>query len=272
MKKSTFVFVALTSLLAAQEFIGIIKPIADVELSMPIDGKIAKIAKKEGASVSQGETILALEDRLQQLDTQRREIIYHDRSQLNSALKSQKLLQSLLDSTKKLYERTKAVSRDELRTLEMKYYSLEGEIEAKQENEKKEKVEYEMAKALLEQYHLKSPIDGVITKIELQEGEWAKTGVAIVQVVNPTICYLDINIEEKYIDNIKLNDSFSFNVKTRNVDMNKKGKVTFISPIADSASGLVRIKIEFENSDQKITPGLSATINIDFASKSRVDE
>jgi RND family efflux transporter MFP subunit len=268
MKKLTLLMLIFASkALLAQEFIGIIKPIADVELSMPIDGKIAKIAKKEGAKVLKRDTILKLEDTLQKLDTQRREIIYHDRSQLNSALKSEKLLNSLLNSTKKLYERTKAVSRDEVRTLEMKYYSLKGEIEAKQENEKKEKVEYEMAKALLEQYHLKSPIDGVITKIELQEGEWAKAGMAIVQVVNPTICYLDINIEERYLDNIKLGESFSFNVKTRNVDMNKVGKITFVSPIADSASGLVRIKIEFENQDLKITPGLSATIDIDFASK-----
>ncbi len=267
MKKIFVIYILISSILLAEEFIGIIKPISDLKLSMPIDGRISKISKKEGSSIIKGDTILTLEDRVQKLDTKRREIIYRDKSQLNSAIKSKKLLGSLLDSTRKLYNRTKAVSRDELRTLEMKYYSLLGDIEFKKEGEKKEKIEYEMSKALLEQYSLTSPIDGIITRIELQEGEWAKTGEAIVRIVNPIICYLDINIEEKYIHKIKLNDSFNFSVKTHNVDTNKIGKIIFISSVADSASGLVRIKIEFENKDLNITPGLSATINIDFLSK-----
>jgi len=251
----------------ADEFIGIIKPIHDVKISVPLDGVIKKILLKEGSAVKQKQTILELKNYLQQLEVNRRKIIWKDRSKLNAALKNRKIQKSLLNSTRKLYNQTQSVSRDALQILESKYYILNGEIQMQRENEKKEKVEYQIARQLLSKYTVKSPIKGIVTEVSLQEGEWAKAGKPFIRVVNADVCYIDINIDEAYSSQLKVGNNIDFTVKTKSIMANKKGKVTFISPVADMASGLVRVKIEFSNIKNRIIPGLSATININNLSK-----
>ena len=251
----------------ADEFIGIIKPIEDIRVSVSLDGIVNNIFVKEGSYVKKGQKVLQLENRLQELELNRRKVIWRDKAQLNAAIKNRKIQKSLLDSTRELYDQTQAVSRDEISMLESKYHILNGDIKMRQENEKKEKIEYHIAKQLLSKYTITSPISGIVTELGVQKGEWAKTGKPFIRLVNSKSCYIDIHINEAYSSRLKVTDKIDFTVKTKNMTANKNGEITFISPVADMASGLVRIKIEFSNIKDRITPGLSATINIDALSK-----
>jgi len=42
----------------------------------------------------------------------------------------------------------------------------------------------------------------------------------------------------------------------------KKGTVLFISPVVDSASGLLKVKIEFKNPDGSVRPGVAGSMII----------
>jgi RND family efflux transporter MFP subunit len=274
MKKKLLLTTLLLSTLSlkADEFIGIIKPIHDVKISVPLDGIVQSIYVKEGSYVKKGQKILKLENQLQQLEVNRRKIIWKDKAQLNASIENQKIQKRLFNSTKELYEQTRAVSEQEVQLLESKLYTLKGDIAMRKENEKKEKIEYNIAQKLLSKYLIKSPINGVVIEMGLQRGEWAKSGKPFVRIVNTYTCYIDINIDEAYSSKLKVGKKINFTVKTKNVTAKKKGKIIFISPVADMASGLVRIKIEFLNKKNRVTPGLSATINIDAFSKNKRKE
>jgi HlyD family secretion protein len=268
--KIKFIFVAIFFILTlqqAQEYVGIIKPIDNIELSVSIDGKIEEIFIREGSSVKIGDKLLQIDANMQKLEMKRSEIIWKDTAQLNSSKKTQKILKSLLKSTRTLYRKTKSISRDDMQTLEMRYYAQEGDIQARIENEKKEKTEYYMALERLSKYTILSPINGVIAEVSLQEGEWAKMGDMLIRVVNSDICFLEINIDEQYSSLVSVGDELNFNLLINDTIKKIEGKITFISPIADNSSGLVRIKIEFDNKIYKITPGISATVNIDKKAK-----
>ncbi|CAA6801325.1 MAG: Unknown protein [uncultured Sulfurovum sp.] len=254
-------------ILKADAFVGIIKPIKDIRLSVDLDGTVDKLYVKEGSFVKKNQKLLKLKSHLQELELNKRKVIWKDQAQLNAARKNREIQKSLLDSTQELYDQTRAVSRDELSMLESKYHILNGEIRMREENEKKEKLEYRIAREMLSKYTVKSPIAGVVTELAVQKGEWAKTGKPFIRVVNANVCYIDINIDEAYSSTLKVGDNIDFTVEAKSVTANKKGKVTFISPIADMASGLIRIKIQFSNLKNRVTPGLSATINIDAFSK-----
>ena len=258
--------------LNADEFIGIIKPIKDVKISVPLDGIVQSIFVKEGSYVKKGQKILKLDNQLQLLESNRRKIIFEDKAQLKATIKNRDIHKNLLDSTRQLYEETQAVSHQELQLLESKFHTLNGDIAMRKENEKKEKIEYDIARKLLSKYLIHSPINGVVIELGLQKGEWAKTGKPFARIVNTSRCFIDINIEESYSSQLKVGHKINFTVKTKNVTAKKKGKITFISPVADMASGLVRIKIEFSNLKNRVTPGLSATINIDALSKKKSKE
>ena len=257
---------ALIGILSIQaiaiEFIGIIKPIHNIKVSVPLDGIVEKVYVKEGSMVKKGRKLLRLDDKLQRLELERRRIIWKDKAQLQAALKNKSIQKSLLDSTKELYTKSQAVSKQEVQMLESKYFTLLGEIKMREQNEKKEKVEYKIAKQLLNQYTIVSTINGTVTEINLQKGEWTKTGDATIRIVNADKCFIDINIDERYSSTLKVGNQIDFNVETKNISTKKRGTISFISPMADMASGLVRIKIEFSNTKNRITPGLSAKINI----------
>lgn len=249
--------------LQSEEYIGIIKPIDDIALSVSVDGKIEEIFIKEGSSVKKGDKLLQIDANLQKLEMRRSEIIWKDTAQLDSSIKTQKILKSLLHSTQVLYKKSKSISRDDMQALEMQYFAQEGEIQARVENEKKEETEYLMAKERLSKYTISSPINGIITELRLEEGEWAKMGDLLIRIVNSDICFLEINIDEQYSSAVSVGDVLSFNLLIKDSIKLIEGEITFISPIADNASGLVRLKVEFDNRNYKVTPGVSATVNIE---------
>ncbi len=255
--------ILVSTILQAQEYIGIIKPIHDVELSAFVEGKIDKLFIKEGDKIDCNESLLQIDNRLQTLEMQRREVIWKDVSQLSFAQKNAKILKSLLHATQNLYNKTKAVSRDELRALKMKYYTAQGDIQARIENEKKEKIEYQVAKTILSQHTILAPVDGRVTNIIKQESEWANRGEVLLRIVNTDECFLEINVDEIYARSIDLDKIINIKLIVNNTLENIEGRVIFVSPVADKSSGLVRLKIKFDNTKRQVRPGRSASIDLE---------
>jgi RND family efflux transporter MFP subunit len=247
----------------ALEITGIVLPKHHLELTLPIDGKILNIFLKEGDSVSKNQEILKLDDSLQILDTKRKQMIFKDESQLNSLEKNEQLLKAMLTSTKEVYKRTKSVSKDEVMSLEIRYYDLSGQMLATKQKKLVEEIDYKMSKNILDSHKLTSPIDGFITKINFDIGEWIKSGESIVEVVDYKECFVEFNIEQKYIQELKVGKTLAIKIKNGDKLIDKDSKIVFISPIADKSSSLVRIKAQLDNKELSIVPGLSAFIYLD---------
>lgn len=266
MKKLIFllflIILGLNQAIASMMFEGIVKPAHEVKLALPIDGVIAKVFVKEGDGVKKGEKLLKLDDTLQKLEVERRKEIYFDRSELESNKNNLEIIKSLLDSSQELYERTTSVSHDEVKSLRMQYYSLKGKVDTYEARKKQELLDYEISKEVLARHILTSPIDGTVTVVNPEEGEWAKGGEMLVTVVDTSVCYAEFYLEERYARILKKGESVSLNVREGEVMSAKKGKIVFISPVADQASGLVEVKVEFENKSGSVIPGVLANINL----------
>lgn len=254
----------LSSFSYAQQLVqGIIKPIHDVELSVMMDGVVKKVFVKEGDHINKNVKILIIANDLQKLETKRREIIYKDYSTLESKKENLKLLKEIYESSKELYRTTKSVSLDDVKNLQMQYRQLQGDVGSLEQQKKKEKVEYEIAAQVLEKYTLKSPINGLITNINIESGEWAKAGESIVRIVDSSICYFETNIEEKDVQNLKLGSKRDVIVDMGNRRVTKSATLRFISSIADASSALVRVKFEFDNSKYTIKPGVKGFVDLE---------
>lgn len=248
--------------LSAAEFTGIVLPKHHLELTLPIDGKVSELFLKEGDSIVKEQKILKLDDSLQTFDTRRKELLFKDKSQINSLEKNEALLKQMLGSTKNLYEQTKSVSRDEVVSLEIKYYELQGQMLATKQKKLIEEIEYKISNEILQSHTLNSPIDGTITKINSDIGEWVKNGETIVEVVDYKECFVEFNIEEKYTQGLKIGSTLPIKIKKADKLIDKNSEIVFISPIADKSSSLIRIKTKLDNQNLDIVPGLSAFIYI----------
>lgn len=248
---SSFVFLQAEVL-----FSGIVKPINQIQLSVLSEGQIEKIYFQEGSVVNKESMILSLEKNMQALETKRKELAYLDKSRIEALKKNIAILQGLVQNKKSLYESSKAISYNALQQNEMELINLEGQLETLYENKKKEKIEFEIAKQALDNYYLKSPINGIIVHIKPKVGEWVQRGDSIVTITDVDKCYLEIDVDFQALQLIKFNQE----VKIKFADSSKVGHIDFISPVADNSSGLVRVKIVFDNKDRKVIPGMNAEV------------
>ncbi|MDD5215001.1 MAG: efflux RND transporter periplasmic adaptor subunit [Methylococcales bacterium] len=247
---------------AADSIVGITKPMHDIELSFPVDGVVSKVLIKEGQKVKKGEELLALENQLQLQEVQRRKVLLGDNSKLQTSAHNKEVMSELLNNNRQLHNYLGAVSREEVRKLEMQTAGVEGDLTAAKQEKKREEIELHMAQRELERRILRSPIDGIITKLDIEQGEWAQPGKMVLHIVDTTKSFLEVNIsvDDIYSRDLKQNSSLKIQFKTGVSDIQKMGTVTFISPIVDKSSSLVRVKIEFDNNDGAVLLGMSATV------------
>ena len=170
------------------------------------------------------------------------------------------ILKELLDSSKKLFESTASISHDEVINLEMQYHTLKGKIDVSEAKKKQELIEYNISREVLSRYVVLSPIDGTVTSVKIKEGEWAKTGEMMISVVDKSQCVVDFNIEEKYARALKAGKTVSLRVREGDSMTSKRGTIVFVSSVADRASALVKVKVEFENRNGTVIPGVIAQI------------
>lgn len=104
-----------------------------------------------------------------------------------------------------------------------------------------------------------SPINGIISSVNIEKGEMASNAQPAVTIVNIDKVYIEVNVTENLVNKIKKGNEVD-------VDMDSvgakevKGKIYTISPAADSRTNLYSVKIELSNKDHKIKPGMFAKV------------
>ncbi len=252
------VSVAATSL--AEDYVGIIHPMRDLTLSLGVGGVAASIDVSVGEKVRAGQLLLTLDDRLQTIETERRRVIAEDQSELKTVEARIDIVKGLYRNARALYEKTGGISHDELKKLEIELIATEGRIDQLRAQEERERLEYEGARQERQAMRLLSPIDGVVTQIDLDVGEWSKPGEPVLRLVNSDICYLNVSVNRRAARGLSRGDRLG--VQVEGLRRPIPGRLTFVSPVADAASGLVELRVEFDNPNGQVRPGATGRIRL----------
>jgi RND family efflux transporter MFP subunit len=239
---------------------GITEPIKDVTLSLTVAGTISTISFKEGAQIKRGQVILELDNRLEKLEVKRRKLLWESKAEVESASAQEATLKSQLDSTRKLFESTGSVSKEELEKQELEHALAVAEHKRLMIAEERERIEYEMALQTLDRRRLRSPFQGVIIKLMLKEGETCEERQPLAQVVDTSKCVFKSNVEERIGRTLSKGQSVDLSIRTGSQSAVKKGKIVFASPVVDPASGLLEVKAEFDNRDGEVRPGVAGVL------------
>ncbi|MBK7998794.1 MAG: efflux RND transporter periplasmic adaptor subunit [Verrucomicrobia bacterium] len=227
-----FVLAAATAH-AAETAPGITEPILDVTLSTPVPGIVTTRKFKEGDFIKEGEVLLELDKRIEELEADRRRVVRDQKK-------------SDYDGTAKLFKSTAGVSKEELEKKEAEY-----RVAA---------VEYDMAVEGLRRRQLLSPLAGTIVELNLEVGEACQAYQPLARVVDTRRCYFTTNVEARHAAKFKNGQTARLELDTAGAPVAVEGKVFFVSPVVDPASGLQRVKVLFENADGKIQPGIAGKL------------
>jgi RND family efflux transporter MFP subunit len=216
--------------------LGITEPVFDVTLSLPVPGIITTLKVKEGDLVQTNDVLLVLDSRLEEIEVERRKCIMDNRK-------------TDWDSTQKVFDKSSSVSRDELLKREAEY-----RVSA---------AEYAEAEEQLQRRRLLAPGRGIVSEIKLRLGEACVAYEPVVRIVDTRQCYFISNVEAKYSARLKPGQTVKIEVEDAPVPIRVEGRLVFVSPVVDSASGLQKVKAVFDNTEGKVRPGLAGKMLLD---------
>ncbi len=126
------------------------------------------------------------------------------------------------------------------------------------------------ARIRLDYTEIRAPIGGVVAEIAARQGEVVNPAQPILDIVNPDDLWVRADVEETYIDRVRLGDKLSVRLPSGDERM---GTVFYRGVDADYATQrdvsrskrdikTFEIRLRVDNSDRRLWPGLTAYITI----------
>lgn len=238
---------------------GVTQSLRDVKLSLTVNGRIESLLVREGQRVARGEVILRLDRTLEDLEVQRRRLLLADTSRIVELRGKEKVLAEQVASLKPLLE-AGGVARKQFEDEELALGNVIAERRALEMGKQREQVELDLAIEAFERRHLRAPFGGVVTKILLREGESVAANEPVIHVADVSRVRFMGSVPAALGAQLKAGRSVAIQLGLDGRGANRQGRVVFVSPVTDAASGLVEVIAEFDNADGSVKPGISGRL------------
>ncbi|MFP4163889.1 MAG: efflux RND transporter periplasmic adaptor subunit [Chitinispirillaceae bacterium] len=237
---------------------GVVEPVIKVELKSEASGKIEKILVKEGQKISKGDTILIIDP--SRLRTQRQKL----RLNLKKAKIDKELSQRNHSNGQELVK-AGTVSQRELRDLKM-------QLDLASINYDQQLLELRDIADQLNKTVITAPMDGVMTSLQVKEGEIAvsatsgfQSGTAIGTIADITKLEVITSVGE--VDYVHLSQGQNVRIRPEAVEnKHTSGTVQFISLSAKREAadelGSFEVRVSVDSLIAGIVPGIN--VNVEF--------
>lgn len=214
------------------------EPVGDVVLSARIPGQVARIHYSEGDFVKAGAVLLDFEQKTEQLEVQRKQV-------------QCETLQGELERSELLFKTGSSVPREELER-------KRGEVAVA-------RVELEQAREMVVHRQIIAPFDGTITLLPVKVGEYCDLARPVLRLVDSREFNAVSNADPMRAGHVKVGQELGIEIATPSGAVVLHGAVIFVSPVVDPASGLMRMKVKFANSDNRVRPGVAGMLQVPSA-------
>ena len=223
-------------------------------------GVIGKVAVKEGDLVKTGQILMAQDQEIEALELERLMAEANSKARVEFA-------EADLD-VKKVVEKRKtsgeagvfSLSEQEEATLDR--ISREKSLDIAKLEQSQNKIKAKQQEAKVKRMNLVSPIDGIVEKIEVWEGEMVAgdpNKPAIVVVKNDPM-YIEIrDLNTRQVALLTVGETMD--VKYPDEKAWKKAKITHIAPMADPSSDTQFVRLELPNPENRAT-GLAIQVKL----------
>jgi RND family efflux transporter MFP subunit len=185
---------------------------------------------------------------------------------LTTAQNSKKTAEEALETAKKnrdlniiSAENSLKVAEESLKTVESDYskISLDSSVKAAEND-------YQIALESLKKASLKSPLNGIISKINYETGEViGSAGDSFGEIITDDFI-LEVEVPEVDISELKLNQTAEVTFDSLNYNDKFEAKIIEIEPASTRIQELIyyKVKLSLEEYDQRFKEGMSADVDI----------
>lgn len=251
--------------------------IENVRLSTRDPGIVEAVPVREGETISSGDTIAKLDQRLFQAEQEAaaKELAIAKQETNNDvdlqyAKVSTEVNEKVLDRSRgavKQFAKSVSVTELEKLELELKRAQLSGEqaerkLAINELTEQLKAAELKIATAKLEYREIKSPIDGMVVEVLKQPGEWINSGEPIARIVSLDRLRVKGLSRAETIRNLKVGDAAKFNAILDGKTVSVAATLVFVSPEIDPVEQDFVIWAEIDNTDRQLYPGIVGELEI----------
>ena len=111
----------------------------------------------------------------------------------------------------------------------------------------------------IENTNIKAPFNGIITDKNVEVSDYVTQGTILLTIVNLNPIKVQGYLSEFDINKVKVNTKATI---VNSNGIKKEGKITFISPSAETSTRTFEIEIEADNSDLSFKSGITTSISI----------
>lgn len=227
---------------------GFTEPYRSIEVAANEMGTISKVEVVEGQTIQAGAILARLNDDVHTASVGMAREKLDSKGRLHSAQAELNVQQDRYLKLVGLFQRQNA-SQIEVDRAQSQLEVAKANLESVQDDFRISSFEYKRAVAQLEMRRLRSPIDGVVTRIHKDSGEFVSASdpvvVSVVQL-NP----LKVTFSVPQSMTRRLSSGLHIDLEMGNDRSSAAGVVEFVSPTTDAQSGTRRVTIRIDNSDQ----------------------
>jgi len=250
----------------------------DVVIFPKVPGKVTSVSVKVGDSVKEGQVLFALdsEDAKKQVE-QAQAALNMASSALNMAKANFELNNEKFENAKINLERTKilyengAVSKAQYEAAQLQASDKQmdvfnAQLSQAQASYDQAQIAYNQALQSLDNMYVKSPINGIVSEVNVQAGTMTSSVQVPVSIVNMDIVNVQINVTQDIVKSLTLNQDVKVDISSASSN-SFTGKIAHISPAADTRTQLYSVKINIDNKDKTIKPGMFAKVQLSTDTK-----
>jgi len=119
--------------------------------------------------------------------------------------------------------------------------------------------ELKLSRKIKKQLHIHSPFEGRVMNIGARDGQYVTPKDEIYLIADLTRIWVNVDIFEDELAWLKIGDQAEMHVRAQ-PGRTYQGKITFIHPVMNSKSRTVQVRLEFDNTDLSLKPGMFANV------------
>jgi RND family efflux transporter MFP subunit len=235
--------VAREDLQTGPRIVGSLLPRVRADLRAQVPGSVVSVHAEIGQPVEKGEILARIEDRSQRSGASAA------KAAVRSARHDARLARREARRTEELVKAGALARRD----LEAAQSAAAGARARLSEAEARQ----EQAVDQLSDATVRAPIDGVVSQVEIHQGDVVNPGAPLFTIIDPTSMRLEASVASQDVPAITVGIPVSFAVRGYG-DLRFFGLITRVAPAADEATRQIPILVDIHNTTGKLIAGLFA--------------
>ncbi|MFV1958216.1 MAG: efflux RND transporter periplasmic adaptor subunit [Planctomycetota bacterium] len=256
-----------------EEAVGTVDSRTRVAISAQIPARVMEVRAEAGATVSEGQTIILLDDREQRARVGQAEDAHRQaEAARNRAVQARAGAQAVLAQAKKHYDRIKSLFDGEAATLEQLEQAeaallqaqaglaeTEAAIAAAQAQIEQAAQVVAEAKVALGHATIRAPIRGVVSMKAVEPGDLALPGRTLLELLDPKALRLDAQVREGLIRLVVKGGTFDVEIPSARLTL--QGTIDEVCPTADPLSRTFKVRVDIEGV-RGVHPGMYGRLHI----------